>query len=30
MFHANEDGTFLVDGRTVNLRTRITKWQAII
>ena len=29
-FHANGDGTFVVDGRTVNLRTRMTKWQAII
>jgi flavin reductase (DIM6/NTAB) family NADH-FMN oxidoreductase RutF len=29
-FHANGDGTFVVDGRTVNLRKRMTKWQAII
>ncbi len=28
--HANGDGTFVVDGRTVNLRKRIMKWQAII
>lgn len=29
-FHANGDGTFVVDGRTINLRKRMTKWQAII
>jgi flavin reductase (DIM6/NTAB) family NADH-FMN oxidoreductase RutF len=29
-FHANGDGTFVIDGRTVNLRRRMTKWQAII
>jgi len=29
-FHANGDGTFVVDGRTVNLRKRMTKWQDII
>jgi flavin reductase (DIM6/NTAB) family NADH-FMN oxidoreductase RutF len=29
-FHANGDGTFVIDGRTVNLRKRMTKWQAII
>ncbi len=29
-FHANGDGTFVVDGRTMNLRKRMTKWQSII
>jgi flavin reductase (DIM6/NTAB) family NADH-FMN oxidoreductase RutF len=29
-FHANGDGTFVVDGRTRNLRKRMTKWQSII
>ncbi|MDR1305025.1 MAG: flavin reductase family protein [Verrucomicrobiales bacterium] len=29
-FHANGDGTFVVDGKTRNLRRRMTKWQAII
>jgi flavin reductase (DIM6/NTAB) family NADH-FMN oxidoreductase RutF len=29
-FHANGDGTFVVDGRTINLRKRMTKWQSII
>ena len=29
-FHANGDGTFVIDGRTVNLRKRMTKCQAII
>ena len=29
-FHANGDGTFVIDGATVNLRKRMTKWQAII
>jgi flavin reductase (DIM6/NTAB) family NADH-FMN oxidoreductase RutF len=25
-FHANGDGTFVVDGRTLNLRSRMVKW----
>ena len=25
-FHANGDGTFVVDGKTLNLRKRMTKW----
>lgn len=29
-FHANGDGTFVVDGRTRNLRKRMTKWQSVI
>ena len=29
-FHANGDGTFVVDGQTINLRKRMTKWQSII
>jgi flavin reductase (DIM6/NTAB) family NADH-FMN oxidoreductase RutF len=29
-FHANGDGTFVVDGRTLNLRKRMTKWQSVI
>ena len=29
-FHANGDGTFVVDGRILNLRERMTKWQSII
>jgi flavin reductase (DIM6/NTAB) family NADH-FMN oxidoreductase RutF len=29
-FHANGDGTFLVDGRKLNLRKKMTKWQSII
>ena len=28
--HANGDGTFVVDGRTLNLRKKMTKWQDII
>jgi flavin reductase (DIM6/NTAB) family NADH-FMN oxidoreductase RutF len=28
--HANGDGTFKVDGRTRNLRERMTKWASII
>jgi flavin reductase (DIM6/NTAB) family NADH-FMN oxidoreductase RutF len=28
--HANGDGTFVVDGRTLNLRKKMTKWQSII
>lgn len=26
-FHAKGDGTFVVDGRTIDLRKRMTKWQ---
>jgi flavin reductase (DIM6/NTAB) family NADH-FMN oxidoreductase RutF len=29
-FHANGDGTFVVDGQTLNLRKRMTKWKSII
>jgi flavin reductase (DIM6/NTAB) family NADH-FMN oxidoreductase RutF len=29
-FHANGDGTFVVDGRTLNLRKKMVKWQSII
>jgi flavin reductase (DIM6/NTAB) family NADH-FMN oxidoreductase RutF len=29
-FHANGDGTFVVDGRTLNLRKKMIKWKAII
>ena len=29
-FHANGDGTFSVDGRTLDLRKKMTKWQSII
>jgi flavin reductase (DIM6/NTAB) family NADH-FMN oxidoreductase RutF len=29
-FHANGDGTFVIDGRTLNLRKKMTKWQSII
>ena len=29
-FHANGNGTFVVDGRTLDLRKRMTKWQSII
>jgi len=29
-FHANGDGTFVVDGQAINLRKRMTKWKAII
>jgi flavin reductase (DIM6/NTAB) family NADH-FMN oxidoreductase RutF len=28
--HANGDGTFKIDGRTRDLRSRMTKWQSII
>jgi flavin reductase (DIM6/NTAB) family NADH-FMN oxidoreductase RutF len=28
--HANGDGTFVVDGRKLNLRKRMTKWQSVI
>jgi flavin reductase (DIM6/NTAB) family NADH-FMN oxidoreductase RutF len=29
-FHANGDGTFVVDGRTINFRKEMVKWQSII
>jgi hypothetical protein len=29
-FHANGDGTFKVDGRTLDLRKKMTKWQSVI
>ena len=29
-FHAKGDGTFVVDGRTFNLRKRMIKWKSII
>ena len=29
-FHANGDGTFVIDGPTLNLRDKMTKWQSII
>lgn len=29
-FHANGDGTFVIDGRTVNLKKRMTKWKDMI
>jgi len=29
-FHANGDGTFVIDGRTLDLRNKMTKWQSII
>lgn len=29
-FHANGDGTFTVDGQTINLRNKMTKWQSVI
>lgn len=29
-FHANGDGTFAVDGRTLDLRKKMTKWQSVI
>lgn len=28
--HANGDGTFVVDGRTLNLKKRMVKWKAMI
>jgi len=28
--HANGDGTFVVDGKTLNFRKKMTKWQSII
>jgi len=29
-FHANGDGTFIIDGQILNLRKKMTKWQSII
>jgi hypothetical protein len=29
-FHANGDGTFVVDGRTINLKDKMTKWPEYI
>jgi flavin reductase (DIM6/NTAB) family NADH-FMN oxidoreductase RutF len=29
-FHANGDGTFVIDGRTVDLKKRMTKWPQFI
>jgi flavin reductase (DIM6/NTAB) family NADH-FMN oxidoreductase RutF len=29
-FHANGDGTFVVDGRTINLKNKMTRWQNIL
>ena len=29
-FHANGDGTFVVDGKTINLKKRMTKWPQFI
>ncbi len=29
-FHANGDGTFVVDGRTINRKKRMVKWQTLI
>ena len=28
--HHNGDGTFIVDGRTINLKKKMTKWQAFV
>ncbi len=28
--HANGDGTFVVDGETINLRKKMVKWQAYL
>ncbi|MGO9177120.1 MAG: hypothetical protein ACLPT6_14330 [Desulfobaccales bacterium] len=30
MIHANGDGTFVVDGRTINLKKKMVKWQAFV
>lgn len=30
MIHHNGDGTFVVDGRTLDLKTRMTKWQEYV
>ena len=29
-FHANGDGTFVVDGRTIDLKSRMVKWQDML
>ena len=29
-FHANGDGTFVIDGRTINLKKRMVKWQGLL
>jgi flavin reductase (DIM6/NTAB) family NADH-FMN oxidoreductase RutF len=29
-FHANGDGTFVVDGRTINLKKKMVKWQGLL
>ena len=29
-FHANGDGTFVIDGETVDLRRKMTKWENVI
>jgi hypothetical protein len=29
-FHANGDGTFVVDGRTINLKKKMVKWQGML
>jgi flavin reductase (DIM6/NTAB) family NADH-FMN oxidoreductase RutF len=29
-FHANGDGTFVVDGRTINLKKKMVKWQSLL
>jgi hypothetical protein len=29
-FHANGDGTFVVDGKTLDLKKRMVKWQSML
>ncbi len=29
-FHANGDGTFVVDGRTIDLKTKMMKWKSLL
>jgi hypothetical protein len=29
-FHANGDGTFVVDGRTINLKKKMVKWKEVL
>jgi hypothetical protein len=29
-FHANGDGTFVVDGRTIDLKKKMVKWQSLL
>jgi flavin reductase (DIM6/NTAB) family NADH-FMN oxidoreductase RutF len=29
-FHANGDGTFVVDGPTINLKKKMVKWQGLL